>query len=102
MNLAVLGSHHTHQRSQLQPGLDIIPQPLYNTSTAPQHSSLTSLPDQRSGASSTRAEICIRKELAMSEHIYKLIELVGSSKVGIEDAVQNAITKCELQELAIL
>jgi dodecin len=29
----------------------------------------------------------------MSEHIYKLIELVGSSKVGIEDAVQNAITK---------
>ena len=29
----------------------------------------------------------------MSEHIYKLIELVGSSTVGIEDAVQNAITK---------
>lgn len=29
----------------------------------------------------------------MSEHTYKLIELVGSSKVGIEDAVQNAITK---------
>jgi dodecin len=29
----------------------------------------------------------------MSEHTYKLIELVGSSRVGIEDAVQNAITK---------
>jgi len=29
----------------------------------------------------------------MSEHIYKLIELVGSSRVGIEDAAQNAITK---------
>jgi dodecin len=29
----------------------------------------------------------------MSEHIYKLIELVGSSKIGIEDAAQNAITK---------
>jgi hypothetical protein len=29
----------------------------------------------------------------MSEHVYKLIELVGSSKVGIEDAVQNAVAK---------
>jgi flavin-binding protein dodecin len=29
----------------------------------------------------------------MSAHIYKLIELVGSSTVGIEDAVQKAITK---------
>ena len=29
----------------------------------------------------------------MSEHVYKLVELVGSSTTGIEDAVQNAITK---------
>jgi flavin-binding protein dodecin len=29
----------------------------------------------------------------MSEHVYKLIELVGSSTIGIEDAVQNAISK---------
>jgi dodecin len=29
----------------------------------------------------------------MSEHVYKLVELVGSSTNGIEDAVQNAITK---------
>jgi dodecin len=29
----------------------------------------------------------------MSEHVYKLIELTGSSKTGIEDAIQNAITK---------
>ena len=29
----------------------------------------------------------------MSEHVYKKIELVGSSKKSIEDAVQNAITK---------
>lgn len=29
----------------------------------------------------------------MSEHVYKLVELTGSSKVGVEDAVQNAITK---------
>lgn len=29
----------------------------------------------------------------MSEHVYKIVELVGSSSVGIEDAVQNAIGK---------
>jgi dodecin len=27
------------------------------------------------------------------EHVYKVIELVGSSPTGIEDAVQNAITR---------
>ena len=27
----------------------------------------------------------------MSEHVYKKIELVGSSKISIEDAIQNAI-----------
>ena len=29
----------------------------------------------------------------MSEHVYKLVELVGSSNTSIEDAVQNAVTK---------
>jgi dodecin len=29
----------------------------------------------------------------MSEHVYKVIELVGSSPDGIEGAVQNAIAK---------
>ncbi|HSM24047.1 MAG TPA: dodecin [Anaerolineaceae bacterium] len=29
----------------------------------------------------------------MSEHVYKKIELVGSSKVSIEDAIQNAISQ---------
>jgi hypothetical protein len=29
----------------------------------------------------------------MSNHIYKKVELVGSSSISIEDAVQNAITK---------
>jgi flavin-binding protein dodecin len=29
----------------------------------------------------------------MSEHTYKIIELVGSSKVSIEDAVQTAVAK---------
>jgi flavin-binding protein dodecin len=26
-----------------------------------------------------------------NEHVYKLVELVGSSKEGIEDAIENAI-----------
>ena len=29
----------------------------------------------------------------MDDHIYKQVELTGSSKSSIEDAVQNAITK---------
>ncbi len=29
----------------------------------------------------------------MSEHVYKKLELVGSSKESIEDAVQNAIAR---------
>jgi len=29
----------------------------------------------------------------MSDHIYKQIELTGTSKTSVEDAVQNAITK---------
>jgi flavin-binding protein dodecin len=29
----------------------------------------------------------------MSHHVYKLLELTGSSTVGIEDAVQTAIAK---------
>jgi hypothetical protein len=29
----------------------------------------------------------------MSEHVYKMIEIVGSSKKSVEDAIQNAITK---------
>ncbi len=29
----------------------------------------------------------------MSEHTYKKIELVGSSKIGIDDAVKNAVAK---------
>jgi len=27
----------------------------------------------------------------MSEHVYKTVELVGSSTKGVEDAIQNAI-----------
>ena len=31
----------------------------------------------------------------MSDHIYKKIELVGSSPNGIEDAVKNALTRAK-------
>ena len=31
----------------------------------------------------------------MSDHIYKKIELVGSSREGIEDAVRNALARAE-------
>ncbi|MGI4815565.1 MAG: dodecin, partial [Janthinobacterium lividum] len=29
----------------------------------------------------------------MNDHVYKQIELTGSSKISVEDAVRNAITK---------
>ncbi|MDB5572408.1 MAG: Dodecin [Hyphomicrobiales bacterium] len=29
----------------------------------------------------------------MEEHVYKIVRLVGSSQTGVEDAIQNAITK---------
>ena len=32
----------------------------------------------------------------MSDHIYKLLELTGSSPLSIEDAVQKAIAKAHL------
>jgi len=34
----------------------------------------------------------------MSEHTYKMIELVGSSPSSIEEAVKNAISKAEQAE----
>jgi flavin-binding protein dodecin len=32
-------------------------------------------------------------EVAMSDHVYKIVELVGSSAVSIEDAIQTAIIR---------
>jgi flavin-binding protein dodecin len=29
----------------------------------------------------------------MEDHVYKVLELVGSSEKSIEDAIQNAITR---------
>lgn len=34
-----------------------------------------------------------QREIVMSEHVYKQIKLTGSSKSGVEDAVQNAISR---------
>lgn len=34
----------------------------------------------------------------MSEHTYKMIELVGSSHISIDDAVKNAVAKAALDE----
>jgi flavin-binding protein dodecin len=33
------------------------------------------------------------EEFPMSEHVYKTIELVGSSAAGVEEAVRNAVDK---------
>jgi flavin-binding protein dodecin len=35
-------------------------------------------------------------ENTMSNHTYKVIELVGSSTIGTDDAIQNAIAKASL------
>lgn len=29
----------------------------------------------------------------MSDHVYKIVELVGSSPTGIDDAIQNAVSR---------
>jgi len=35
--------------------------------------------------------LLIKKEKIMSHHTYKLIEITGSSEVGSDDAIKNAI-----------
>ncbi|WP_261843266.1 dodecin [Aliamphritea ceti] len=30
----------------------------------------------------------------MSDHVYKKVEVVGSSKTSIEDAIENALAEC--------
>jgi flavin-binding protein dodecin len=36
------------------------------------------------------------QELVMSDHVYKLVELVGSSSIGTDEAIRNAIEKAAL------
>jgi flavin-binding protein dodecin len=38
---------------------------------------------------------------SMSEHTYKMIELVGSSHTSIDDAVKNAVAKAEQDEKSL-
>jgi flavin-binding protein dodecin len=37
----------------------------------------------------------------MSEHTYKLIELVGSSHTSIEEAVKNAVARAAIDEKSL-
>ena len=32
----------------------------------------------------------------MADHVYKIVELTGSSATGMEDAIQNAVTRAAL------
>jgi flavin-binding protein dodecin len=34
-----------------------------------------------------------QQEVLLSDHIYKIIQLVGSSPTSVEDAIQNAVTR---------
>ena len=38
-------------------------------------------------------EILISRRPDVSDHIYKIIQLVGSSPSSVEDAIQNAVTR---------
>jgi dodecin len=49
--------------------------------------------DARGYCSCTRLYQIRATEGGMSEHVYKQVELTGTSKSSVEDAVQNAITK---------
>jgi flavin-binding protein dodecin len=62
----------------------VVPQPVQVTATLkqPSHRISTLHPSPQS-----------LKVFGMSDHIYKKIELVGSSKNSIEDAAQNAVNK---------
>jgi dodecin len=40
-----------------------------------------------------RVDAVIRRRSRMDEHIYKIIQLAGSSPNSIEDAIQSAIAK---------
>ena len=37
----------------------------------------------------------------MSDHVYEKIEVVGSSTIGIEDAVKNAVAKVAEKHVAL-
>jgi flavin-binding protein dodecin len=41
------------------------------------------------------SSVCPHQHSVMADHVYKKIELVGSSPKGIEDAVENALTRAK-------
>jgi flavin-binding protein dodecin len=36
-----------------------------------------------------------KEDLPMDDHVYKIVELVGTSKDGIEDAIRTAISRAD-------
>jgi hypothetical protein len=40
-----------------------------------------------------KAPDCSREGFKMADHIYKIVEIVGSSQTSIEDAIQQAVTR---------
>jgi dodecin len=47
----------------------------------------------RSASASEGRTLPIKWEAAMHDHVYKVIDLVGSSETSIEDAINTAITR---------
>jgi hypothetical protein len=47
-------------------------------------------PDARTGG---KTPDCSRKGFKVQDHVYKIVEIVGSSKESIEDAIQQAVTR---------
>jgi flavin-binding protein dodecin len=41
----------------------------------------------------SKIELKIKRKSTMSNHVYKYIELIGSSSTSVEDAVHNAIAR---------
>src|SRR5205085_6796151 len=50
-------------------------------------------PNPRQVCFSCNPKAADERRISMSEHVYKILELTGSSTTSIEDAVQNAIRK---------
>jgi flavin-binding protein dodecin len=46
--------------------------------------------EARRGAQAARAPV-LHQEVMMADHVYKLVELVGSSSVGTDEAIRNAV-----------
>jgi dodecin len=45
------------------------------------------------GPTTSERRLAMPETTEMKDHVYKILELVGSSEKSIEDAVQNAVTR---------